>query len=127
MKLCKRLMSGMLLSALLATSMLPSTSAAYKADGNDPASAIKLVQSSKVEPRAFFTEVTGNNVNLRKNPGLDGARITLLSKGTRVMFDDTEDFVSKDGYVWAHVVVDLGTKEYTGWIATKYLDMDYIG
>lgn len=130
MNFCKRLMSGMILSSLLAASMLSPASAAYGADGNGSASsAAQLAQSSNtVSPRAFFTEVTGNNVNLRKTPGLDGARVTLLSKGTRVMVDFTEDFVYKDGYEWAFVVTaDSGTREYSGWIATKYLDMDNLG
>lgn len=129
MKLSKRLMSGMLLSTLLAASMLSPASAAYETDGNGSAAAAQSIQSGNtVMPRAFFTEVTGNNVNLRKTPGLDGARVTLLSKGTRVMVDMSKDFVSKDGYEWAYVVTaDSSTKEYSGWIATKYLDMDHLG
>lgn len=83
----------------------------------------KLVNDSSVTLPDFnfsygYVKVTGNTVNVRKSPSLNGADLTTLKKGATVTYlgqTSTDD----RGVVWYKVDVNGST----GWISSRYSEL----
>lgn len=71
---------------------------------------------TQTQPRAQYSIINTNNVNLRKTPSTSGTILRQLHKGYQVL-EYSEPTVSANGYVWQKVSYN-GT---VGWVATKYL------
>jgi len=61
--------------------------------------------------------VTGNRVNLREEPGLDGLIVGYLNKGDSVYLSGEAEIV--DGYTWLRVISSSINR--SGWIAKDYV------
>ncbi|MEG0022471.1 MAG: SH3 domain-containing protein [Bacilli bacterium] len=95
-----------LISATSITSFANTSDKEYKSE-------IKLEQN---QPRAQYSVVNANNVNLRKTPSTSGQVIRKLQKGNLVL-EYSVPTVSANGYRWQKV----SYKGSVGWVATKYL------
>lgn len=68
--------------------------------------------------------VGAQDVNVRKDPGLFGAKVTTVAYGTTVMVDTTSESKHSGG-MWVKIYVG---GEYLGWICTDYLEyIDVVG
>lgn len=74
------------------------------------------VEVSQSQPKAQYSKVNANNVNLRRTPGTSGTVIRQLHRGYTVM-EYSDPIVSANGYKWQKV----SYQGSVGWVATKYL------
>ncbi len=74
------------------------------------------VEITQNQPRAQYSIVNANNVNLRKTPSTSGTIIRQLHKGYRVL-EYSEPTVSANGYIWQKVSYNGSV----GWVAINYL------
>ena len=86
-----------------------------------------------VSPTATATPSTGNTdfgtakwvvvvdgpVNLRKNPGLQGAVVRTLGTDETATRVDPSELTDRDGFTWINIKTQAGE---TGWAATEFLD-----
>ncbi len=80
---------------------------------NEYKSEVEITQN---QPKAQYSIVNTNNVNLRKTPSTSGTIIRQLHKGYRVL-EYSEPTVSANGYTWQKVSYN----GYVGWVAINYL------
>ena len=80
---------------------------------NEYKSEVEITQN---QPKAQYSIVNTNNVNLRKTPSTSGTIIRQLHKGYRVL-EYSEPTVSANGYTWQKVSYNGSV----GWVAINYL------
>lgn len=126
MKFCKRLVTGTLLAAALATSMSAFASAADQ-PAIQPRTAAEPSVESVVMPRSVSAEITGNGVRLRKTPGLNGVSLGQMNKGDWVTlwWDEPDYLVEADGMTWVHCYSQKLGK--SGYVAAQYVDLEHAG
>lgn len=102
--------------ALSTLALISATSIMSFADTNnkDYKSEIEVTQNQ--QPRAQYSVVNANNVNLRATPSTSGKVVRQLHKGYTVL-EYSIPTVSANGYKWQKV----SYKGSEGWVATKYL------
>ncbi|MCI9071939.1 MAG: SH3 domain-containing protein [Lachnospiraceae bacterium] len=64
-------------------------------------------------------DVTGEGVALRRAPGTDSERVSLLYKGKGDWVVTSGEYQKRDGYTWMKVT--SSSTGYTGWVALTYL------
>ena len=103
--------------ALSTLAIIAATSMTSFADTNKD---LKLEsETTQVQPKAQYSTVNANNVNLRKTPGTSGTVIRQLHRGYRVL-EYSEPTVSANGMRWQKVSYNGSV----GWVATQYLTSD---
>lgn len=76
-------------------------------------------ETSQAQPRAQYSTINANNVNLRKTYGTSGTVLKKLNKGNRVL-EYSDPVKVANGMRWQKVSHN-GT---VGWVAEKYLTPD---
>ncbi len=75
---------------------------------------------ARFEPTGDRLRVVDGPLRLRKDPGLNGAVITTLSKGAVVVVADASA-VRQDGYLWRYVRVE-SNPNLIGYIADGFTE-----
>lgn len=134
MKFCKRLVSTLLLAAMLVTCM---SAFAFAAEDvaviEEPSLEANIISDDSTDtaiaPRAMMAEILGNGVRLRKTPGTSGKILAQLNKGEYVIpaMDDEGRWVlvEADGYTW--VLVYSQRLQLEGYVASQYVDLENAG
>ena len=95
----------------------PSATVPPASSGNEPGSGGETGPTPTKVPTARIFNTAGLGVNMREQPGYDGAIVIVVAEGDTVtLLGDTE---TADDLLWFHVSTEQGIQ---GWVAELYLD-----